>query len=98
LSLKDKPVLEDVIKGSGLLSERKITTRNMALVLVHDLLFLGRIQAKGAVPDAVIRHKTRLRSELERIKVRKGVASVAGLAQSPDVRAGKIARDVGPRI
>jgi 25S rRNA (cytosine2278-C5)-methyltransferase len=81
-------VLEDVIKGSGLLSERKIPTLNMALVLVHDLVILGRIQAKGTIPDAVCRHKTRLRSELERIKIKKGVASVTDLAQSRDATAG----------
>ena len=43
---KDKPVLLDVIQVVQLLKvEKKLTSRNLALVLVHDLLLSSGIQA-----------------------------------------------------
>ena len=70
--------------------ERKITSRNLSLVLVHDLLLTNGIQAgDGPVKQAVLRHKTRLNSELQRIKVKRGVKSIQELARTGDVRAGR---------
>lgn len=88
----DKSVLSDVIDAAKLLrEERKITTRNLALVLVHDLLLAnGGIQAgDGVVKQAVLRHKTRLNSEFQRIKIKLGVKSTKDLARSSDERAGE---------
>ena len=69
--------------------ERKITSRNLGLVLVHDLLLANGIQAsEGAVKQAVLRHKVRLHSELQRIKIKRGVKSTAELARLGDERAG----------
>jgi len=96
-TLKYKSVLSDVIDAAKLLrDERKITTRNLALVLVHDLLLAnGGIQAgDGVVKQAVLRHKTRLNSEFQRIKIKLGVKSTQDLARSSDERAGKIPRYV----
>lgn len=87
----DKEVLADVITTSKLLTEeKKITSLNLALVLVHDVLLSGGIQAgDGPVKQAVLRHKTRLRSELQRIKVKRGVKSDQELAHPGDERAGR---------
>lgn len=88
----DKAVLADVIDAASLLKEeRKITTKNLALVLVHDfLLASGGIQAgDGPVKQAVLRHKTRLNSEFQRIKIKLGASTTKELARSQDERAGQ---------
>ena len=87
----DKSVLTDVINASNILRDerKKITSLNLALVLVHDVLLCNGIQAgDGPVKQAVLRHKARLHSELQRIKVKLGVKSNVELAQSADHRAG----------
>ncbi|KAN0092826.1 S-adenosyl-L-methionine-dependent methyltransferase [Tylopilus felleus] len=95
-TLKYKGVLSDVIAASKLLTEeRKITSLNLALVLVHDVLLSAGIQAgDGPIKQAVLRHKTRLRSELQRIKVKRGVKSDKELAHPGDERAARIPRYV----
>ncbi|KDQ57244.1 hypothetical protein JAAARDRAFT_35863 [Jaapia argillacea MUCL 33604] len=95
-TLKFKPALTDVIVASKLLKEeRKITSMNLALVLVHDLLLSNGIQAgDGPVKQAVLRHKTRLSSEFQRLKIKKGAKSNQGLAQAEDPRAAAIPRYV----
>lgn len=86
----DKPVLLDVIDAAKLLKEeRKITSKNLALVLVHDLLLSNGIQAgDGPVKQAVLRHKTRLNGEFQKIKIKRGAKSAQELARTGDVRAG----------
>lgn len=95
-TLKYKPVLSEVLDAANLLKqEKKITSRNLALVLVHDLLLANGIQAgDGPVKQAVLRHKTRLNSELQRIKIKRGAKSTQELARTADVRAEKIPRYV----
>ncbi|CAK5269202.1 unnamed protein product [Mycena citricolor] len=95
-TLKYKPVLLDVIETSKLMKEeRKLTSLNLALVLVHDLLLAGGIQAgNGPLKQAVLRHKTRLHGEFQKLKIKRGATSVADLAQTGDVRAEKIPRYV----
>lgn len=62
---------------------------NLALVLTHDQLLAGGIQAgDGPVKQAIMRHKTRLHSELQKIKIKRGIASNIDLAQNGDCRAG----------
>jgi putative methyltransferase len=94
ISRIDRLVLNDVITQSKLLKEeRKITSSNLALVLVHDLLLSSGIQAgDGPIKQAVLRHKTRLHSEFQRIKIKRGVKSDTQLAQAGDARAGKLNR------
>ncbi|CCL98803.1 uncharacterized protein FIBRA_00808 [Fibroporia radiculosa] len=95
-TLKYKQVLVDVIDATKLLKEeRKITSKNLALLLVHDLLLTNGIQAgDGPVKQAVFRHKTRLNSELQRIKIKRGAKSNGELAQGEDSRAALIPRYV----
>jgi 25S rRNA (cytosine2278-C5)-methyltransferase len=87
---QDKSALTEVIAAANLLkTEKKITSHNLALVLVHDLLLSGGIQAgDGPVKQALLRHKTRLRSELQRVKIRRGVKSDSELAAAGDIQAG----------
>lgn len=75
--------------------EKKITSLNLALVLVHDtLLSSGGIQAgDGPLKQAIMRHKTRLHSELQKIKVKRGVKSNEELASASDQRAGSWIRN-----
>ncbi|KAH9902872.1 S-adenosyl-L-methionine-dependent methyltransferase [Cubamyces lactineus] len=93
-TLKYKQVLNEVIDTAQLLKqEKKITSRNLALVLVHDLLLAGGIQAgEGPIKQAVLRHRTRLQSEFTRLKVKRGVKSNSELAQTDDARAATIPR------
>ncbi|KAI0370383.1 S-adenosyl-L-methionine-dependent methyltransferase [Pilatotrama ljubarskyi] len=93
-TLKYKQVLNEVIDAAQLLKqERKITSRNLALVLVHDLLLAGGIQAgEGPIKQAILRHRTRLQSEFTRLKVKRGVKSNEELAQTDDARAASIPR------
>lgn len=88
--LVDKQVLNEVIDVIQLLKqERKITSRNLALVLVHDLLLARGIQAgEGPIKQAILRHRTRLQSEFTRLKIKRGAKSNAELAQTDDSRAG----------
>lgn len=71
--------------------ERKLTSLNLALVLVHDLLLARGIQAgDGPIKQAVLRHKTRLHGEFQKLKIKRGVKSNLELAQSADERAGEV--------
>jgi putative methyltransferase len=87
----DKSALTDVINASKIMTEeRKLSSRNLVLVLVHDVLLSNGIQAgDGPLKQAILRHKTRLHSEFQRIKVKRGVSLNDGLAQTGDARAGK---------
>ena len=86
----DKAALADVIKACGLLAvEKRITSLNLALVLVHDLLLARGVQAgDGPVKQAVLRHKTRLQGEWTKMKIKRGAKSNDDLAQVGDQRAG----------
>jgi hypothetical protein len=88
----DKPVLKEVISNSKLLKEeKKLKSENLILVLVHDLLLANGIQAgDGPVKQAILRHKTRLHSELARAKIKRGVKLNEQLEQPRDERAGEM--------
>ncbi|KAJ3891547.1 S-adenosyl-L-methionine-dependent methyltransferase [Lentinula edodes] len=86
-TLKYKPVLADIIGRAKLMIEerKKLTSPNLALVLVHDVLFSNGIQAgDGPIKQAVLRHKTRLHSELQKIKIKREVKSNEELVQTGD--------------
>lgn len=85
----DKVALTDIVRKSQLLKqERKIRSANLALVLVHDLLLAGGIQAgDGPIKQAIMRHKTRLSAEFAKLKVKQNATSNLDLAQQGDVRA-----------
>ncbi|KAJ7746636.1 S-adenosyl-L-methionine-dependent methyltransferase [Mycena metata] len=96
-TLKFKTVLLDIIKEAKLMKEerKKLTSLNLALVLVHDVLLAGGIQAgDGPLKQAILRHKTRLHGEFQKIKIKRGASSNAELAQSGDARAAQIPRYV----
>jgi putative methyltransferase len=86
-----KPVLLEVIEKTKLMKEeRKLTSANLALVLVHDLLLARGIQAgDGPIKQAILRHKTRLHGEFQKCKIKRGATSNAQLAHNGDERAGK---------
>lgn len=96
----DKHVLNEVLDASKIMKEeKKLTSRNLALVLIHDLLLANGIQTSdGAVKQAVLRHKTRLHSEFQRIKIKKGVKSSTELARNGDERAGEFRFSDAPHL
>lgn len=78
-----------ITAASLLKQEKKITSHSLALVLVHDLLLSGGIQTgDGPVKQALLRHKTRLRSEWQRVKIRRGAKTDSELALACDDRTG----------
>ena len=80
-----------MINAAKLMAEERktITSMNLALVLAHDQLLAGGIQAgTGPVKQAIMRHKTRLHGELQKIKIKRGISLNIDLAQSGDHRAG----------
>ncbi|KAJ8480875.1 hypothetical protein ONZ45_g15499 [Pleurotus djamor] len=90
-TLKFKPVLMEAISHAKLLKEesKKIKSPNLALLLVHDLFLANGIQAgDGPIKQAILRHKTRLNAELQKIKIKRGVKDIKGLAIIGDSRAG----------
>ncbi|KAG7451071.1 S-adenosyl-L-methionine-dependent methyltransferase [Guyanagaster necrorhizus] len=96
-TLKYKAVLTQVINETNLLKDerKKITSMNLALVLVHDILLAGGIQAgDGPIKQAILRHKTRLNGEFQRIKIKRGARSNLELAHNGDDRAAQIPRYV----
>lgn len=95
-TLKFKSVLIEVIEKTSLIKEeRKLSSLNLALVLVHDLLLAKGIQAgDGPIKQAVLRHKTRLHGEFQKVKVKRGASSNADLADNGDERAALIPRYV----
>ncbi|KAJ7914917.1 S-adenosyl-L-methionine-dependent methyltransferase [Mycena leptocephala] len=96
-TLKFKSVLSDIIHEAKLMKEerKKLTSLNLALVLVHDVLLAGGIQAgDGPLKQAILRHKTRLHGEFQKLKIKRGVSSNAELVQSGDARAAQIPRYV----
>ncbi|KAI1797292.1 S-adenosyl-L-methionine-dependent methyltransferase [Ganoderma leucocontextum] len=95
-TLKYKQVLNEVIDAAQLIKqEKKINSRNLALVLVHDLLLAKGIQAgDGPIKQAVLRHRTRLNGEFQRIKIKRGAKSTDELTQTDDTRAASIPRYV----
>ncbi|ETW82870.1 hypothetical protein HETIRDRAFT_126266 [Heterobasidion irregulare TC 32-1] len=95
-TLKYKSALTDVIVASRLLEEeRKITSRSLALVLVHDVLLSKGIQAgDGPIKQAILRHKTRLHAEFIKIKIKNGAKANIELAQTGDARAEQMPRYV----
>ncbi|KAJ7116379.1 S-adenosyl-L-methionine-dependent methyltransferase [Mycena epipterygia] len=96
-TLKYKSVLSDIIKEAKLMQEerKKVASLNLALVLVHDVLLAGGIQAgDGPIKQAILRHKTRLHGEFQKLKIKRGARSNVELAQSGDARAAQIPRYV----
>lgn len=84
----DKTPLTDVIQKSQLLKqEKKIKSQNLALVLVHDFLLAGGIQAgDGPIKQAILRHKTRLNAEFTKLKIKQNATSNQDLTRE-DARA-----------
>ena len=84
--------MKEVISNSRLLiEEKKLKSENLVLVLVHDLLLANGIQAgDGPVKQAILRHKTRLHSELARTKIKRGVKLNEQLELPRDERAGEV--------
>ncbi|KAK9447257.1 S-adenosyl-L-methionine-dependent methyltransferase [Limtongia smithiae] len=86
-TIRYKDVLDEVIKEAKLLDEERIKY-NLALLLVHDLLIskTGITAGKGPLKDAVVRHKTRLNSELSKAKIKRGIVDITDFNKSCDNR------------
>ncbi|GAA5809103.1 hypothetical protein MFLAVUS_002507 [Mucor flavus] len=77
-TLKYKQVLNELIDKSKICEVEKKLKRSLALVLIHDLMFTKRgITVRNDVPlkQCVTRHESRLKAELIKIKVKRGVTN-----------------------
>jgi putative methyltransferase len=92
-TLKYKSLLTDVIKASGMLKNEKsafMQTKDskipsVCLLMVHDLLVSksGRINSsKSTQKDAVLRHKTRLKAELAKYKIKHKIKSISEIGEN----------------
>ncbi|KAK9761551.1 hypothetical protein K7432_013468 [Basidiobolus ranarum] len=74
-TLKYRDALNHILEKADILKLEKKLPKTLAMLLVHDLLFTKRgIQASdGPYKQAVLRHKSRLSSELVKLKIKSGV-------------------------
>ncbi|KAL3894759.1 MAG: hypothetical protein SGCHY_005087 [Lobulomycetales sp.] len=72
--LKYRSVLEEIIAKAGLMKAEKSLTEYQALLITHQLLFFKGRRPWGRFKKVVSRQKTRLRSELARLKIKKKVS------------------------
>ncbi|PYI23766.1 S-adenosyl-L-methionine-dependent methyltransferase [Aspergillus violaceofuscus CBS 115571] len=78
-------LLKEVIEKAGILKLEPKLTPLLALLLVHDhLLAKSGIAAKATHPlrQAIERHKTRLRAEFTKARVRRGCATLDALREA----------------
>lgn len=77
-TIRYKELLDPVIKESKILSEEHKLSYSIALLLIHDFLIskTGITAGKGPLKDAVIRHKTRLKGELTKVLVKRGISDI----------------------
>ncbi|CAG8472481.1 2174_t:CDS:10 [Paraglomus occultum] len=99
-TLKYTASLTTIINKTNLLAQEKRLYHNLALVLLHDLLFTDHgIQASdGIYKRAVIKHEIQLRAELVRLKIRKRVKSNEELIPKDIRNSGNIPRYVRVNI
>ncbi|KAJ3160843.1 putative 28S rRNA (cytosine-C(5))-methyltransferase [Geranomyces michiganensis] len=74
-SLKYKDALRVIIKQTGLLEaekQRKIRP-GVILVLVYDFLFGRGLQTTGSYKQVILKHQTRLKAELAKLKIKRKV-------------------------
>ncbi|KAI5304675.1 hypothetical protein KEM56_006133 [Ascosphaera pollenicola] len=98
--------LKEVIENAGILDAERKLTPLLALLLTHDLLLSKRgVAAPTNHPlrVAIEKHKTRLRAEFTKLRVKRGCATVddlkAHIAKEKNLRSGKGAHatSVNPR-
>ncbi|KAI9024694.1 S-adenosyl-L-methionine-dependent methyltransferase [Hyaloraphidium curvatum] len=101
-ALKYSAAVEDIIGASGILEAEKELPKDVALVLVYELLFgkeassVGSSSRFGAM---VARHRTRLFAEQAKLKVKRGVTSDTELAaRGSGSAASAAARDKEPLL
>ncbi|EAW07138.1 rRNA (cytosine-C5-)-methyltransferase RCM1 [Aspergillus clavatus NRRL 1] len=97
-------LLKEVIEAAGIVKVEPKLTPTLALLLVHDLLLAKNGIAANAnhpLRQAIERHKTRLRGEFTKARVRRGCASVADLKaavlREKQALGGPVAAAVYPR-
>lgn len=90
-TLKFRELLTAVIKASGMLKTEKRafggSDVNLALLMAHDLLLSrsGRITSKKSLAkDAILKHKTRLKAELVKYKVKHKIHDINTLITEKD--------------
>jgi putative methyltransferase len=77
----DSKAIQSVIEKSEILKRESRLPYFVAFVMIYDLLFGRGIHCKGHYRDALMRSKTRLHSELVKIKVKQKVKSNKELAR-----------------
>lgn len=86
-TLRYKTLLREVIKTSGILKVEKRLKMDIAMLMIYDLIISknGRINCgKSQLKDAVLRHKTRLKAELTKYKIKHKVTNIEELIEGND--------------
>ncbi|RPA86162.1 S-adenosyl-L-methionine-dependent methyltransferase [Ascobolus immersus RN42] len=84
-SLKHQEIINEIITRSGLLKLERKLTQALAVPLVHDQLFNPRgisLPVSHPLKAAILKHKTRLASELTLARVRRGFPTLAAYLTS----------------
>ncbi|KAK9494269.1 S-adenosyl-L-methionine-dependent methyltransferase [Lipomyces doorenjongii] len=86
-TIRYKEILDDVLKQAELLQYEKISY-SIAIVLVHDFLIskTGITAGKGPLKDAILRHKTRLKGEFTKVKIKRGIRDLGEFNTSSNDR------------
>lgn len=83
-TLKNREIIDEISQKTNIRKyEKCLSDIYLCRIILYDYLF-GRGLAKGKFKDAVLKHKTALKSELARIKVKKNVSSNKELLNSGD--------------
>jgi putative methyltransferase len=70
-SLKYRQVIEEIMDTTQIAKQEKKMPRILLMVLIYDLLFGKGIRQGGEYKKQIMRHKSRLHSELVKIKVKR---------------------------
>ncbi|KAJ8102307.1 S-adenosyl-L-methionine-dependent methyltransferase [Lipomyces tetrasporus] len=86
-TIRYKEIIDDVLNQAELLKHEKISY-SLAIVLVHDFLIskTGITAGKGPLKDAILRHKTRLKGEFTKVKIKRGIRDLAEFNSSSSDR------------
>ncbi|XP_062522955.1 28S rRNA (cytosine-C(5))-methyltransferase-like [Corticium candelabrum] len=74
-TLQSYETLVEIVRMVRLLTKEPQLTLNVACVLVYDYLFGGGLRCGGKLKSTIFRHKTQLKSAVERLKVKRGVTT-----------------------
>ena len=74
-------ILKQVLEKSEILKHEKRLDEHLCMILVYDFLFGQGVQTRGKLKDCIMKHKTRLKAELVKAKIKVGVVKNEDLSK-----------------